>query len=212
MRYETPLISSTQDSLRSSTWAFYPEWKLTPTLSFRSGAKLGFYPTFSPDSFRYKAEISYQPFYFIEASVRLTHETLLTTTATVNNGLYWVTLSPLPFEFVQIFASVGWYQRLILLSRATIVPSFRSSFTEHDFAFELGLKFKITDSIRFYLKAATFEELEVYNMNHPFGEIGGSYKTGWDNWQIYSFARYQGLLGFGRMDTFLFAIGAKTVL
>lgn len=211
-QFETPFFSATKDSLRSSSWAVYPEWNLSPSFDLKAGGKLGLYPTFSPDSLRYKIEAAYHPFSFLRFSVRLTHETLLTSTATLNHGLYWVTLSPLPFETFEFFVSAGWYQRMTLLTKATILPSFRSSFSEHDFAFELGFALKPTEKIRTYVKAATFEQLEVFNLNHPYGEIGGSFKTGFQNWDLFSYARYQILLGFGRLDTFSFALGAKTLL
>lgn len=210
LNYENPVVSSVKDSFRSSTVSSYFQYPISNDLDLNAGAKLGLFPTFHPDSLRYKIEISYHPFFFIAAFARLTHETLLTATVTVNHGLYGITLSPLPFETVQFFASLGWYQRLTLLTKATILPSFRSSYTEHDFALELGFRFRISDSIRAYLKAATFEELEVYNLNNPFGEVGGSVKTGFQNWEIFSFARYQILLGFGRLDTFSFGLGGRT--
>ncbi len=212
LNYESPVVSATKDSLRSSLWASYYDHSFNEQWGLNAGAKLGLFPTFSPDSFRYKAEVKYQPFYFIKASMRFTHETLLTTTATINHGLYWLTLSPLPFETVQFFAEAGWYQRLTLLTKATILPSFRSSYSEHDFALGLGFKFRISENIKAHVKAATFEELEVYNLNNPFGEVGGSVQTGFNNWEIFSYVRYQILLGFGRLDTFSVAMGARTTL
>ena len=212
LHYESPIASSVKDSLRSSNWATYYAAPLNKELQLNLGGKLGLYPTFSPDSFRYKIELGYHPFYFITASVRFTHETLLTSTVTMNHGLYWLTLSPLPFETVQFFAEAGWYQRLTLLTKATILPTFRTSYSEHDFALALGFRFQITDAIKAHIKATTFGDLEVYNLNNPLGEIGGSIKTGFHDWEIYSFVRYQILLGFGRLDTFSFALGARTAL
>jgi hypothetical protein len=49
--------------------------------------------------------------------------------------------------------------------------------------------------------------MEIFNLNNPFLKLLAAVEM--NQTTLYAFARYQILLGFGRLDDLTFAVGAK---
>lgn len=109
---------------------------------------------------------------------------------------------------VNSFVSVGWYKRFQSIQNSPILPSLGSDYSEQDFALALGTTIFWTERLSQTLRIATFEELEVYNLNHPFAELKVSYQLGNDLPTVFTGFRYQVLLGFGRLDEWRTLVGA----
>jgi hypothetical protein len=91
----------------------------------------------------------------------------------------------------------------VQLESASLFPVItKSSFSEHDFSTEIGFLTQISQ-IKLGLRVATFDELEVYNLNNPFVESVFFLPTESekDCWSLTM--RYQLTLGFGRLDRIL---------
>ena len=96
----------------------------------------------------------------------------------------------------------GWYRRFVTLDKAHFLPVLLgSNYSEHDFAIAFGTELKLGQNLSALAKVSTFEEISVYNLNHPFIQTDLTYEPVPSiYWTVYS--RYQLLLGFGRMDSF----------
>ncbi|NDG28365.1 MAG: hypothetical protein EB120_14455, partial [Proteobacteria bacterium] len=104
------------------------------------------------------------------------------------------------------FGTVGWYRRFAQLRNATVIPVFfESSFSEHDFATEIGLDAELFQRWRLLTKVSTIDETETYNINNPYVEVSLIYKSdGLSRWL--ATARQQLSLGFGRVDRTVFCL------
>ena len=62
---------------------------------------------------------------------------------------------------------------------------------------------------RFIGKAGTIEDLDVFNLNNPYFGADIEYRSAPSpfSWRLY--ARYQVLLGFGRLDQFISGVRAE---
>ena len=105
------------------------------------------------------------------------------------------------------FLSAGFYERWVALNHANFFPfSTESSFSQQDFATELGFTLSLSPTLRGLMKVATFDPWEVYNLNNPFIEtsfyLGAPDKPS----QWLATFRYHLLLGFGRLDRLTFGL------
>lgn len=145
---------------------------------------------------------------FLRFGLRLSQNYLLPETVSQSDFLLSVRAKSPAFIGVSLFAGAGWYKRYVLLRRVSIpaVPV-RSSYSEHDFAFELGLNIFESSATFIQIKAATFNAVEVFNLNNPFGEIELGHRFS-ESLTLSIFSRYQILLGFGRLDRFSMGFNA----
>lgn len=139
---------------------------------------------------------------FLELDFQLAQEYLFPESVSQSNFLLFGRLRTPRILGNSLFVSAGWYKRYVLLKGITlpIIP-LRSSYSEHDFAFELGIQLLEETHYIAILKAATFDSLEVFNLNNPYGEVEVGMKMS-DKFSFSLVGRYQLLLGFGRRDRF----------
>lgn len=115
-------------------------------------------------------------------------------------------LGPIAFRFLG-----GWYKRFSFLERASVIPFVGSlNFSQHDFALDIGLISHLTQNIQGQVKVATFDELEVYNLNHPFVESAIAVVNPETQGTWAATFRYQLSLGFGRLDRLAFGLSYTT--
>ncbi|MBY0371251.1 hypothetical protein K2X33_11230 [bacterium] len=101
------------------------------------------------------------------------------------------------FGLVRPFFSLGYYYRRHLVGQNSLLPIlFGPSFTEHNFAFALGLGIVVSPAWEIRTQLATIEKVDVLYPNNPFVEVRGTYTPG-KEWRAALYARYQSLLGFG---------------
>jgi hypothetical protein len=162
------------------------------------------------DRLEYKAEARFPLLSFFTPSVRLLHlyrfnESVAASTLLVTLETSWRFAPSL-----RVFASVAWYERFTLLSEALIVPTLpRNHVHDHDLGTVFGIEGDPVDSWRVIVKAGTYEELEVYNLNNPYLGVDLVYHPQAEHWNAMLFARYRVFLGFGRLDAFTFGFGMK---
>jgi hypothetical protein len=181
----------------------------TPVYSWLNtdlGARLGFSKE-DIENFDYKIGVSSPLLSFFTLGLRLSHENQLVDSTALTSFLLYGRLHSSPFKALNLFLTTGWYKRYTVLTKSTILPTpWHNSYSEHDFAFELGFDLFPEEKISGQLKAATFDAMEVFNLNNPYAEISLGYL--WDpNWKVTLYSRYKVLLGFGRLDEFRFGAG-----
>jgi len=108
---------------------------------------------------------------------------------------------------IDVFASLGFYKRFLMLTKSTLLPTWRSQYSEHDFAGEMGVISRWGNWVTLDLRAATFEALDVYNLNHPYFEAKALIGTQFE--QAFLLLRYHVLLGFGRLDEWAVGVGYR---
>lgn len=184
---------------------------LNPLLVFEPKKKLWFGPRFSLgagfsdkdwEQIGYRIDLDTQPLGGFSLSLRLGQRLQLPETFSRTSWLGLVRWDTTLFEKLSLFFSGGWYKRFVQLERTSILPLAGSpSFSEHDFATELGFLVDFTGT-QLGVRVATFDELEIYNLNNPFIEsrifLPGSSPL--ERWSLT--LRYQLSLGFGRLDRF----------
>lgn len=152
------------------------------------------------ETFGYRMDLDIPLFDFFSISLRMGQRLQLPETFSRTSLLGFARLETTLFERLSLFFAGGWYKRWVQLNRASILPlAGTTSFSEHDFATELGLLLKFTRT-QIGLRVATFDELDVYNLNNPYIEsrifLPASSPQG--RWSL--LCRYHLSLGFGRLD------------
>ena len=175
-------------------------------LEMKTGAGLLF-STQDLESFNYRFEIIAQPSPWLSFLVRGSQRAQLpeSFSRTCLLGLVQLQAS-LGTDFL-LFASGGFYQRWVFLNQAHLFP-FGSglSFSQYDFATELGFAYPISSTLRGLMKIATFDPWEVYNLNNPFVETSFYFSRPEASSKWLATFRYQLLLGFGRLDRLTFGL------
>ena len=184
----------------------------TPFLSYFEG-EVGGRAAVSKSNFEsldYKAEISYSVWKCLKLGTRFSHANQLSDTTAYTSLLFYGAFSIAPFRALRVFVTGGWYKRYLLLAKSTVLPvPFRnSSYSEHDFAGSFGIDLFPEETFFGTLKASTFDEISVFNLNNPYGEIQLGYRFSSTSRAIL-FSRYQLLLGFGRLDEFVFGFSLR---
>ena len=152
------------------------------------------------ESLAYAGGWAFAPLSFISLEARLAHGGHLNEGTSLTHLLGTLTLR-LP-TWISPFASAGWYKRWALLQNMTLIPSFRSSYTEHDFALALGCNVRWNEQFATDFLLSTFEEIDVFNLNNPFAKLTLVFTPKNSSLSWYFFGRYKVLLGFGRLDSF----------
>jgi len=116
-----------------------------------------------------------------------------------------------PWKEFSFFASFGFYKRWIVLDHANLIPFVnQSSFSQDDFATELGFTSTLSSNLTSLLKVATYDPWEVYNLNNPFVETSFYFGAPEATHKWLATFRYQLLLGFGRLDRMTFGLAYLT--
>jgi hypothetical protein len=190
------------NTIDSSALIAYP---LAENIFIEGGARIAF-SRLDFESFEYKAEISTRLWGFLKPSIRFQQDFLFSDTLSLSHFLFAVRLEGRPFSWLNIFITPAWYKRFTHLNKVAFFPTVRSSYTEHDFAGAIGVEAG-DENWKAITQIATFEEISIYNLNNPFAELRLIHPISGIEWS--AFFRYQILLGFGRLDSFLAGVGVQ---
>lgn len=157
----------------------------------------------------YQGEISYYPLSWAYASLRLTHNMLVSSKANFTNILGVVGFNTNDAYIVSVFGSFGMYARFFDVSGLTPMPSlFSPSTKDTHFAMTFGLRVSPLNRWWTQLSVGTYDEFEAFNLNNPFFFASISHQLE-ANLRVRAYARYKILLGFGRLDELMFGVGAS---
>lgn len=143
----------------------------------------------------------------IKVGTRLGHRVQLPEPFSRTSALGYIrwdapSMGPVSFYFLG-----GWYYRFVQLDKVSIVPFVgRVSFSQQDFCTNLGFNISLTSSTSWKLALSTMDEMEVYNLNHPFIESSWGIVDPISQSQWLATIRSQVLLGFGRIDRLVFGL------
>ncbi len=186
---------------------FQYEARVASALLFSGAAQLAF----SPREVRhlvYQAGLSYAFFPVLRLETSVFHLVLPAA------GAGWTGLVgkfafdvPISTNWFDVYGAFGWYERFSQAFGAGILPLPAShAEREHDLLFRLGTRARVADRWTIQFETASFDEYEVYNLNGPFLQAAADYAAAPDEtWRGY--ARYQMLLGFGRLNELI--VGAE---
>lgn len=101
----------------------------------------------------------------------------------------------------KFFVSAGLYYRFVSVTRGSLIPFYRETdFSDWDFATQFGVSTVLTSQLTWLNRVSTFDEVETFNLNHPFIESSLFWKKPQKSLTWGLLTRYQILLGFGRLD------------
>jgi len=165
---------------------------------------------FNLSAMQYQGEIRFPFLSFFAISTRLNHSSYFSAGFSSTNWGIKAELHGKLF-FWEPFIEGGWYHRFNRLSGTSPLPTFDGSFSENHFMLMVGNHFQLTDSLRLSAFAGTFETIDIFNLNNPYGQIGLTYQPE-PNLTVTLFSRYRMLLGFGRRDSWLWGAGLSLPL
>lgn len=163
-------------------------------------------------SFEYKAEVQTTLISFFSLGVRLENSWYTADGTGSTNFLFRANLHGTPFRWLYLHATGGWYERFTTLNGFALFPTFSRDTADHDFAVMAGWEVRPEDNWGVGGMIATFEAINTFNFNNPYAQLSARYFAGEDIGEIYLYARYRLLLGFGRLDEFLVGVGWKVPL
>ncbi len=157
-------------------------------------------------SIGYKFEGDFVGFPQIQVGIRLTHKARYAFTSRTTTLLLRAKTHLHLGKAFFVLSSVGWYERFNQLKSSSVLPTLSEDPKDRDIAAELGFGVHIFDKLSAQTKIATFDDMDVANLNHPYWEskVVYRYKLGL---QLFLLTRYAVFLGFGRRDRLLFGSG-----
>lgn len=162
--------------------------------------------------FSYKGELSFSPLDWFALKTRLSHAVFFPEHTSMGSFLATAKLDVPIFSFFGFFGSFGWYERLSYISELTAFPLLQSSdFTDHDFAFTFGIRISPARRWSGDLFIGTYDEMEVFRLNNPYFQATVNYQYS-SLISLQTHFRYRILLGFGRLDEFMFGVGLRMSL
>lgn len=153
------------------------------------------------ESLTYRAQLELPLFSLLTVGFRSAHRLQIPETFARTTFLGFIQMDSPRLGPISFHVLGGWYRRFSFLQRASVFPFVGTlDFSQHDFSVEAGLSTQLAQDIQWKLKVATFDELEVYNLNHPFVESALSVTDSetQTTWEV--LFRYHISLGFGRLD------------
>ena len=149
----------------------------------------------------------------ISLGARLGHRVELPEPFSRSTLLGYLRLTPPSMGPLSVFFLGGWYYRIIQLEKMSVLPFLGSnSLSQQDFATELGVQLNLSSALSWKLAVATFDEMEVYNLNHPFVESSLKIRDLDSSTEWRATVRGQLVLGFGRLDRLIFGMSYSTRL
>lgn len=202
--------SRSQDSFVDET-AYYQR-AFAPWLGSEFGVRLSHTVPEILRGFDYKGEIQLRPIPFFYLGTRFAQRNYLPESTSASQLLFTANLDGDIFPFLGFFGSFGYFFRFPLLNKSTILPNFRASYTEKHFAFQFGFRIYPSDSLILSTRLATYDEMDVFNLQNPFFQGDLEYLLAGDSLSATMQFRYSLLLGFGRMDEWMLGVGVKIKL
>lgn len=160
----------------------------------------------------YKGELEYSPMPWVSLLARLRHQNDFPETLSSTHLAAILKTQLEIFYGATVFGSVGWRRRYVLLQKSAPLPTFRSSYTEHDLVGAFGLETRWRDDLRVRLLAGNWDEFSEYNLQHPFLQIEPQLEIIGGALVARVFYRYQVLLGFGRLSEWALGAGIRMAL
>jgi len=184
---------------------------LDAPLSEHLTGSLGAALAFSSQDFEamaYSSRFNFNPLPWTSLSLRLSHRMNLPETFSRTSLLFTTRMEGNLTSYLKFFGLIGWYKRFTQLRQAQAIPTFTQvSFSEHDFATEVGFNAAFSPRFEWTAKIATFDEVDTFNLNNPFVESTFVFSPEEGNSRWLASLRYQILLGFGRLDRLTFILG-----
>jgi hypothetical protein len=202
--------SRVQDNYLDET--FYYQRQFKPWLDSEFGVRLAQNGRELLRAFDYKAELYAAPLSFLNFGARAAQRNLLQESTSSTQLLFTLNLHQHIFSGLKVFGTFGYFFRFPLLNKATIIPTFRSSFTERDVAFTFGVTAYPSENFNLSARFSTYDEMEVFNLQHPYFQLDGEYLLDGNAIALLAQFRYHVLLGFGRMDEWMFGVGIRLKL
>lgn len=163
------------------------------------------------DSLHYKLGTTYAPLPFLFFDFGLFHVQRFRGTNATSHLWGQARLEGGLFDSVRGFFALGWYERFTRLDKTWVVPTFRGDVREHDFTVAFGLQAALTREWELRASLATFDTLEIYNLNHPYVELRSIHQF-LGPATVEAYGRYQVLLGFGRWDNLTFGVAFRVAI
>jgi len=159
------------------------------------------------ESLLYRTQFEVAPFSWAQLGLRGSHRAQLSETFSHTTFLGYLTLLSPPLGPFGLSLTGGWYRRFTFLKRASVLPFLtRSDFSQHDFAVDFQIKTQWSARAHTLVRVSTVDELDVYNLNHPFVETSFSVQEDSRQRAWKAYFRYHISLGFGRLDRFTFGL------
>lgn len=156
-------------------------------------------------SLEWAVQGQYALFSFLRPTLRL-HNTSRLVANTHHTGLFpHLATQAIPFDWLRLRFDLGWFLRWVSLNSAMPLPYWGgTSYYEHDLAFALGFDVVPLADWRFSLTAATFDDWDTHNFNHPLLLL--TLARRFTDAEVALFFRNDYLLGFGRTQSWRFGV------
>ncbi len=156
----------------------------------------------------YGGHFHYYPWSWLHLNTLLTQRNWMPDPSSTASLLVSVGLeSQLP-SWLKGYFDLGHYIRLHHPRANHLLPPIAGGFIQSDWAVRFGLRVIPTDSLSFSISIATFESVDVYNLNNPITEVRANWMG--TDYSLGAYLRHQMLLGFGLRDAWV--IGATIEL
>lgn len=155
---------------------------------------------------QYKLQADFPLLSFFSLSARLTQSSFISPGFSTTHAAFLGNFDVPIFSGWHFLLSGGYYFRFIHLQNALPIPFFDSSFSERHWMALIGTWVGLSDHFKLYGWMATYESLDIFNFNNPYGSLSLHYKPT-NGWEYMAYARHRILLGFGRRDALLVGVG-----
>ncbi len=200
--------SSTTDTTGSSLVAGFP---ISEDFRVETGARL--YTGWATlHSFHYKGEIAYRVLPFLQVKSRLHHGYRFSNPTSVTHFTLSAHFEEEITGLLLGSLELGWYERFSRVDGGLPIPIFFSNpRREHDPIIQMGLGIQWNEDWRLWTDLATFDEIEVENLNNPY--VGLRLQYQWPSvGEFTTFFRYKILLGFGRWNQLVMGVSLAVPL
>jgi len=198
---------SSSDNTAGLLTSFSPFTK--KPLRFSGGARL-LSSASELDRCEYKLDTEWIPLSWISLHLRAAHRVKLPADFSDSTLMPRLELH-FSWGIFSFFLSGGFYYRWVSLSQGFFLPFTKATdFSDSDFSTDFGIATKLTSQLSWLNRVSTFDEVETFNLNHPFIESALIWQKSPQSlsWGITS--RYQMVLGFGRLDRLMLGAFVST--
>lgn len=179
--------------------------QISDSLRSTLGARLASHAR-GPDRLEYAAMVSYSPIAWLSANARIVQRSLLSSGTGTSEALLTGRIDAPLLSFFEAFLEFGWFERWLHLRSIPVLPAISEvSLRDRDLAARFGIHILPVRQLRLTSSVGTIEDIIVFNLNNPFMELRASWRNA--GWELYGFARYKLLLGFGRLDELCIGLG-----
>lgn len=160
-------------------------------------------------SLHYKLEPTAHVLPFLDLSLRMSTSGYHVEDMGASTLFFRARMHVRPFYWAQVYVSGGYAERYIRLNGFPILFNFSRDIPDNDFGANIGFQFLPSEKWMVDLDLATFDAIQVYNLHNPFLRTALNYQPQPEGWKATLFARYQIVLGFGRLDEMIIGAGLE---